>query len=268
MSYFHELSLSGAGARGAFQFAFAKTLIEAGYEFGHCSGVSAGAVNAYLLSTDDLSLGETVWLEEVPALFTRRDKIEAIARIILGKPSAFSEAVARRLVDRHVDFDRVKRNFAVWFVDYSGELVGIGTKYIPNTEQLRNFIRASFAIPGVFPPVEYAYSTGGDYIDLIDAGVRAMIPPAYFNPITRLIVTAKTDLDDFFPSRGGGVLQSALRAYDMMSAEISRNDLEGRDYVSPLSALPGAFDFSREAVEESWRVGLETAKAWLQGQGK
>ncbi len=267
MKYIHEVSLSGAGARGAFQFAFVRELLAAGYEIGHFSGVSAGAVNAYLLSIEDEELGKRVWLEEIPALFTRRDKIEAAARIILSKPSAFSQAVAERLVDRHVELWKVKRNFAVWFVDYAGELHGVSTREITDTEQLRNFIRASFAIPGIFPSVEYAYTKHRDFTELMDAGVRAMIPPSYFAAVTRLVVTVKTDLDSFFPAASGGVLQSLLRAYDMMSAEISRNDLEGRDYVSPIAALPGAFDFRAESIADSYRIGVETAKVWLKGQG-
>lgn len=264
MKKFPELALSGGAARGAYQFALVKTLIENGYEFGHISGTSIGAINAYLLSSDLLDTGEYIWKEEVPKLFGRREKIQAIFRGATMKEGLFSPEPISSMLNRFVSLKAVQKPFTAYCVDAEGAVIGFRSTAFTNDAQLCEALRGAIAIPGIFPPVNYVYNLTGEYNQLIDAGVRALIPPPSDIGKKRMVVTVRNNLSkiDYFP--GGTWIDSLLRTYDLMTGEIARGDLLPDDVViSPVPELSEPYDFSREAIERNWRIGVEQARIMI-----
>ena len=259
MRKYPELALSGGAARGAYQFALVKTLIENGYEFGHISGTSIGAINAYLLSSDLLDTGEYIWKEEVPKLFGRREKIQAIFRGATMKDGLFSPEPITSMLNRFVNLKAIRKPFTAYCVDAEGSVIGFRSNMFTNDDQLREALRGAVAIPGVFPPVNYVYNLEGEYNQLIDAGVRALIPP-YDIGKKRMVVTVRNDLSkiDYYP--GGTWIDNLLRTYELMTGEIARGDLLPDDLViSPTPELSPPYDFTLQAIERNWNIGVEQA---------
>ena len=60
------LVISGGGAKGAYSFGALKALRECGIEFEAVSGTSAGALNAAIWSTGEISVGESLWRQMAP----------------------------------------------------------------------------------------------------------------------------------------------------------------------------------------------------------
>lgn len=260
MRKYPELALSGGAARGAYQFALIKTLIENGYEFGHISGTSIGAINAYLLSSDLLDTGEYIWKEEVPKLFGRREKIQAIFRGVTMKDGLFSPESISSMLERFVNLKAIRKPFTAYCVDAEGSVVGFRSSSFTNDDQLCESLRGAIAIPGIFPPVNYVYNLEGEFNQLIDAGVRALIPPHSEPGKKRMVVTVRNDLSKFEYYPGGTWIDNLLRTYELMTGEIARGDLLPNDFVvSPTPELSPPYDFTLQAIERNWKIGVEQA---------
>ena len=113
--------------------------------------------------------------------------------------------------------------------------------------------------------MDYVYAIGGDHEWLVDAGIKAAVPPPQYPGQKRLVVTTKNDIEEPEPLNGGSWFQNFLRAFDEMLAEIARNDLQESDeVVNPITKLPPAFDFSAESVLLSYQIGVEQALNYIQ----
>ena len=265
MKRIEELALGGGAGRGAFQFAFVRTLVENGYRFEHISGTSAGAVNAYLIGAELYETGEYIWKEEVPRLIGRLEKIGAAFRGIAQSESLFSNVRIWDLLQRFVFLDKLSIPITVYTVDSQGDVIGWDSRQFTNEDQFRKAIMGAAAIPGIFPAVDYVYALGGDHEWLVDAGIKAAVPPPQYPGQKRLVVTTKNDIEEPEPFNGGSWLQNFLRAFDEMLAEIARNDLQESDeVVNPITKLPPAFDFSAESVLLSYQIGVEQALNYIQ----
>lgn len=158
------LSLTGGGARGAYQAGVAAGLSELLIEFGYqqrlpiqsLSGVSAGAINAAYLAAGKGNFSQTstdlsnLWSSLTPDQVYRTD-IVSIGKIGLGWVrdftfgAAFKTKVADDLLDatplnvlirKNINFDGIQQN-----ID-SGELIGVAcTAYSYGTRKTVNFLQ-------------------------------------------------------------------------------------------------------------------------------
>lgn len=267
---------SGGGAYGAFQVGVIKSLVEKGHCWDTVAGVSVGGINAAML-----------------AMYAPKDQRQAAAELerfwlgIKGNDSvyvnwwcgpaaalwtggAFDTAPLDRLVKKTFDLKRVitsKVRLAVGAVALStGEY-----RYVPCTADTKNFadwIMASAAMPGIFPPREIS----GDR--WIDGGVRDATPVSDVLRQTTghvdVILTgplgkpvAPMNVKSF-----ASVVNVAMRAIQILADEVFQEDIESLTaeeraritVYAPKEHLPyDAFDFNPKHIRDSIDLGYRSA---------
>jgi NTE family protein len=148
--------LSGGGSLGAVQVGMLRALVERGITPDLLVGTSAGALNAAFIAGHgatptgvDALAG--VWRGlRAPALFPF-DPRSALAALAGRRSAIFSDRGLRRLLDRHLTFDRLE--------DAAVPLVVVATDLLTGREvalvegEARDAVLASCALPAVFPSV-------------------------------------------------------------------------------------------------------------------
>ena len=259
------LVLSGGGAMGIFQVGCLRALLAADetLDFDFFVGVSAGAINAAMLVqapmrdgcgsptsraalVDQLDALEAMWrtVESPADIYSGRVEpgVGTLLKIVLGKDSLVDAGPIRRMIDRNISTRRAlasNRGLHIGTTSLrSGEYVGfeIGTGSSPPNLDLVTAVKASSAVPGVFPPVRY-----GDDL-LVDGAVRENTPLslAFAQRPTDEIVAIQTkpvggriDYEEFEVSRAGlfsggkNALDVLVRSARIMSEEIQKDDVLG-----------------------------------------
>ena len=266
MKHIEELALGGGAARGSYQFAFVRTLMEeGGYKIDHISGVSAGALNAYQLSAGMTDRGEYIWKEEIPTIIGRLDKLMIPIRVLLRRDAMFSNFRIWDMLQRFVDLKSCKIPITIYTVNEQGHVIGWDNNEFTDDDEFRKVIMGAAAIPVMFPPVPYAWSMKRDENWLVDAGIRAAIPPPQYPGQQRTVITTKNDIEEPEVFSGGTWFRAFLRSFDAMTAEIGRGDLQTTDWlVNPPARLPAAFDFSPESIAKSYEIGRQQALRLLE----
>lgn len=167
------VAFGGGGLRGIGTVGMALELLKRGIAVDAWTGVSTGAIQAGFLAQAPLQLSEQqvqvaqlaqLWrgLTEAPV---SGGTIEAVLRVIFGKPSLHRANALRALLAQHI----IKAPQAPLEIGAcslaSGQYVGLRPTSV---EALRDAIVASAAVPGIFPPV------GRD--GLVDGGVVHVAP--------------------------------------------------------------------------------------------
>src|SRR4051794_18549096 len=160
--------LSGGGSLGAVQVGMVQALAAADIRPDLLVGTSAGALNAGFLAGhgfDEAALRE---LEGVWSRLRRRDvfPVEPLRVVVAAAgaaPSLCSPHALRRLVERHVTFDRLEDASVPLHVVATD--VRSGEEVVLGHGDAVDAIAASAAVPAVFPSVEV------EGRDLVDGGI-------------------------------------------------------------------------------------------------
>ena len=160
--------LSGGGSLGAVQVGMMQALADRGLAPDFLVGTSAGALNAAFVAGRGAGEAALRELEGVWTGLRRRDvfPLEPVRVLVAaagGAPSLCSPNALRRLVDRHVAFDRLEEARVPLHVVTTD--VRSGEEVVLSRGDAVDAIVASAAIPAVFPSVLV------DGRDLVDGGI-------------------------------------------------------------------------------------------------
>ena len=178
------IALGGGAARGWAHIGVLKTLIEAGLEPDIVAGTSIGAVAGACYVTNKLST-----LEDFANGLTRRRVFGFLDFNFAGSGLITGQRLSSRLENHLQDFhiERLDRRF----VAVATEL-GTGHEVWLNKGSLVNALRASFALPGIFRPVQI----NGRW--LIDGALVNPIPVSVCRALGARIVIAVNLGGDLF----------------------------------------------------------------------
>lgn len=160
--------LSGGGSLGAVQVGMLQALAARGIEPDLLIGTSAGALNAVFVAGHGLSDASLQELARIWAGLRRRDVFPLqparLANAAIGRAASLCpNDPLRRLINDHVDFDRLEN------ADVSVHVVATdvrsGEEVLLSSGDPVDAVLASTAIPAVFPSVRVGER------DLIDGGV-------------------------------------------------------------------------------------------------
>jgi len=266
------LVLSGGGVRGIFQAGAIGRLVEReGIPWSVLTGVSAGAINAFLVAQDRVKEMEHLWVRQVengltafrsrldlanlalhalaPGLLTYAD-IQALDGMydnseLLEILEPFAAGLTGRLqsLGRHLRIGIVCLQ--------TGEYLSVDPARHVDATEIARLVLASTAIPLAFDPVELTVELPGARCSsrrcqFADGGARNITPLADAISAAR---EAEMDLDGidvvqclpWDPSGLGhevhGLLDIGLRAEEILTNEIYRNDLELFLQANALTAL-------------------------------
>ncbi len=164
------LVLGGGGGRGAAQLGILRALADWGVRPDACVGTSVGALNAAVAAAlplpEAVDALERIWASPETRAVFRTHPLRIALNRALRRPWLYSGASIAELVDFAMEMVGVRR-----FEDLSRPLriivtdLASGEPVVISRGPLRDPLRASCAVPLVFPPVEL-----GDR-DYVDGGV-------------------------------------------------------------------------------------------------
>jgi len=197
--YKHALVLSGGGAKGAFQIAAVRQLLEEhGFEdsatgqhhFDIITGVSVGALNGALLAMHAQKKLYALW-----DLVVQNGKEEILTSSAIRENGAFNwwgviwNALGASIASNKPLHDKLKKHIKLEYfknsnvvnkfgaVDLkSGKYEALGNKEFERDEDFQNWILASSAMPIFWEPVEHVRSTRGNFNMIVDGGIRDNSP--------------------------------------------------------------------------------------------
>jgi NTE family protein len=250
--------LSGGGSLGAVQVGMLQALGADGVRPDLLLGTSVGALNAsyvagHGMETDALAELASIWIalrrRDVFPLQAARLGSAAIGRA----PSLFSQEALRRLISRHVAFDKLEN--AAIPVHVVATDVRSGEEVLLSDGDPVAAVLASAAIPAIFPPVRI-----GDR-DLMDGGIAD-------NAAVSQAVALGADVVYVLPSGYACALErapstalaSALQALSLMIEQrlilevahfATRADIRVLPPLCPLSVAASDFRHAAQLIERS-----------------
>jgi NTE family protein len=198
------IALGGGAARGWAHIGVLKSLIAAGLEPDIVAGTSIGAVAGACYITGRLNA-----LEDFACALTRRRIFGFLDINFAGSGLITGQRLNARLEHHLRDFtiERLERKF----VAVATEL-GTGHEVWLNKGSLVNALQASFALPGIFRPVQI----NGRW--LIDGALVNPIPVSVCRALGARIVVAVNLSNDIF-SKGGVIPNQEALAEPSLAAE-------------------------------------------------
>lgn len=298
------LILSGGNALGAFQGGVYEALHEAGFEPDWIVGTSIGAINGALVAGSEpgrrvaalrrfwsppFEAAGAVWpfapdtLRRTAAaswtLAAGRSGLFGPALSGSGGPAVYETGALRRTLLEAVDFDRLNGGRC----RYTATAVDLETGddiLLDSTERRigADHVRASAALPALFPPVEI------DGRWLVDGGISANLAlDAFFaDPPARPVLVIAVDLLPLAQRLPRTVGEAGSRMQDLLYAAQSRRSLVRWRERYAGHGEPGiafarlaysrqedevvgkALDFSAASVEVRWQRGRAQAEALLE----
>ncbi|WP_193227732.1 patatin-like phospholipase family protein [Aureimonas psammosilenae] len=297
------LILSGGNALGAFQAGVYEALHEAGLEPDWIVGTSIGAINGALIAgTEPARRVEALrafWRSPFDGGFgwtfasdTFRRTAAANWTVAVGRSGLFGPVLSgtagpaiyetqqlRRTLLASVDFDRLNTGgcrYTATAVDLeSGEDVAFDSA---ERRVEADHVRASAALPVLFPPVEI------DGRWMVDGGVSAnlALDPFFVTPPVRATFCIAVDLLPLAQRRPRTIGEAGSRMQDLLFAAQSRHALaRWRDayashgepgitfakltYARQEDEIVGkALDYSATTLETRWQRGRDEAESLLQ----
>lgn len=156
--------LGGGASLGAHQVGALKLLEEQGVEPDAIVGSSIGVLNACLYASGGVELLESVWTG-VRTLGMLRPSLRH--NPVTGL-SFFSADPFARAVEPHIDFEALRRSpleLSFILLNLSrGRGEFFSNQHVKDLDEMRQLVRAGYALPGVFPPVRFRgdwYADGG-----------------------------------------------------------------------------------------------------------
>lgn len=152
----YALALSGGAALGAYQAGALRAFFEAGLDIRYVAGSSVGALNGYLAATGEIDEMLSFWKNiDQKRLIT----INSFTKLFFSAmPSLLTDEMQRQLVEKHArvaNLVQAKREFFCSAISINtGKLYFFEANKAESDRQLQDYILASAAVPGVFPPVQ------------------------------------------------------------------------------------------------------------------
>ncbi|MBD2840891.1 patatin-like phospholipase family protein [Erythrobacter rubeus] len=229
--------LSGGGAKGAFQVGVLDALIrEKGVDFETAVGTSTGAIQAAAVAQDDIGRLIDFWRGLTSESSIYRKRGGTLLAAITGKDSIYSTGPLRSLLDQFIDDAAIRatgKNLRLAVVNLTnGELRIVGE----NADGIANWVYASSAMPFFFPPLE-TRSALGVREQWVDGGVRDVTPldaGLAERPRAILVVRASARPAPDEAKKYDNLLEIALRSVDLLSREVSQNDIKNVDLINAL----------------------------------
>lgn len=152
----YGIALSGGAALGSYQAGALRAFYEAGLDIRCVAGSSIGALNGYLAATRDIDRMIAFWKNiDQKRLIT----IQSFTKLFFSaSTSLLTDQIQRKLVEDTVNLAALQKSG----ITYICAAISINTgklHYFRGNEaqtdrQLRDYVLASAAVPGVFPPVQ------------------------------------------------------------------------------------------------------------------
>lgn len=284
------LVLSGGGGKGAFQVGAEKYLREEkGYRWNVISGVSIGAINGAFMAMGAHARLEELWNTVTPQMvFGKRIKLRAAAGFVRGRPSLFNldgmDAILR-------DFDPAKMTTPL-IVGAVSLITGEFVAFRSTHPDFNSAIRASAALPLIFPPVDVSK----DHLAMVDGGTRNLTPLGTVlgdEPDEIVVISCSSRAALKVRAAPKTAIAISQRAFEIAMHQIFINDLgkfdrmnrlvaqaeaqgavlrnnDGRPFrrypltiIEPDERLGETTDFSRQAALRALEAGWEKAKKIL-----
>lgn len=274
------LVASGGGEKGSFEVGVLERWIgEEGRDYDFFAGVSVGAINTSKLA--EAPPGELKdWLAKLHQFWDNISNDEVWKwwfgwyLAALWKPSIYNSAPLRELLRKNLDPDLLKvsgRQLRVLAVSWDNGEIHTGTEM---DDDIADWVAASASFPVFLTPVEMHGQRW------TDGGVRTVTPlgeaiRAGCDEID-VVMCSNPNLPDNWVSEGKTSIDYALRAVDMMSTEIIRNDLQVCGLKNEIAKLGGKYkhvkirlvqpvrpletkslDFNQEAIQKMIARGYE-----------
>lgn len=171
--------LSGGAARGAVQVGMMQTLIEGGIVPAGLVGTSVGSLNAAFMGwqpgkarVDELA---ERWLRMRTKDIFPGGNLTRIAHLAQGHPYLFSSDALNTLIRTWIPVSRLEELTVPVRVTTTALATNAATYH--SRGPINRILRASAAVPGVFPPVGLPDGDGG-LTTHVDGGVADLIPVA------------------------------------------------------------------------------------------
>jgi NTE family protein len=152
----YALALSGGAALGAYQVGALRAINDAGLDIRYIAGSSVGALNGLLAA-----IGK---LDDLLAFWQNLDQrklitVNSVTKLLFsGTPSILSDDMQRQIVEQFGHVESLRKSgirFMCTAISLnSGELRYFQGSEAKTDKELQQFILASAAVPGVFPPVD------------------------------------------------------------------------------------------------------------------
>lgn len=282
------LVLSGGGSKGAFQAGALAYLYEKEYTYDSVYGVSVGALNGYMVASNNFHLMAEIWQNISNNQVYTPPSFMSYVKLIWGAKGLYSNEPLRELLKAYVALKDLSVPFYAGFVDLAdkGWVLSKINDLITDSAAV-NHILASTTMPIIWPPVN------GDWVD---GGVRNVVP---------LADAAKADVEEIVfiscspvanidrPDVADGtknIIDVIKKTLSVMVDEISTNDVDntlrinelvkqadeqglmllkkdGTPYkyinikvIRPDHNLHDTLDFSQQSVSTAWNYGYDKAQ--------
>ncbi len=222
----YALALSGGAALGAYQAGAIRAFFEAGLNIRSVAGSSVGALNGYLTATGEIDEMLSFWQNiDQKKLIT----INSFTKLFFSAmPSLLTDEMQRRLVEKHARVEnlvRAKREFICSAISInSGKLFFFEGNKAKSDKELQDYILASAAVPGVFPPVQIGHELFMDgglirntpiealYRKNVDAVIGISMEPETYpeEPLKNTGQIALRTLSIFFRAQASDAVDRAL----------------------------------------------------------
>lgn len=272
------LALSGGGIRGIAHAGVIKALEEKNIEITHIGGTSAGSVIAALYAIGYGPDNMYTLFKRYGKMFTNLDHItisKEIKNFLLRKKiktSGFNAGENFEDLYNNLAFPKgikkltdVRMPIVMPTVD-----INTSTKYILSSIEnksknwitdisLGEAVRASSSFPGVYKPFKYKGHL------FVDGGLLENIPVNEIKLLGAEKVIAVKFSNNAKQDKSNAI-DIAIKALDIMGDEISKNDLDGSDYVItiPVDGV-GILDLGK--IEYCFNKGYEITKEFLEENG-
>ncbi len=278
-----SVALGGGGARGLAHLGVMKAIEESTFEVDHISGTSIGALAGAMVATRANHAaveGDVLEFIASPA-FQKRQKqmagsghsdssivnpagwIRRLRKVIsvqktmtraLRGVAVLPESTLRHAIDSlipDVNIEDLETSLSIVAVDILS-----GQRVVITEGSLRNAVRASASIPGVFPPVPW------DNMLLADIGVYESIPTItakqYGSDLTLAVDVSHGDLKI---DGCRNILEVFHRVQELAEHQIRQHALHHADHVvRPTVGRRGRFDFSmpEQVIEIGYKAATQT----------
>lgn len=226
--------LAGGGSLGAVEVGMLRALAAAGVRPDLIVGASAGAINGAHFAGDP-SVAGVAKLEQIWRHVNRRDVMPLgwrdLLRIALHRDYMVDPSGLRRLLERHLGYRRLEDAALPVHVVATDRL--LGTEVVISSGPVVDAVRASTAIPGVFPPVTI------DGRELIDGGVANNTPISTAIRLgARRLVVLPTGFACALKRVPTSAIAQALHALSLLVARQLVHDIERYRGVAALHVVP------------------------------
>lgn len=234
------LVLAGGGSKGAFEVGAIGYLVqEAGLDFDIYLGTSVGALNAGILAQSrnyrelyqQVNLLKELWLNIKGSRTLYHKNLFGVFSLLF-KDSLYNPEGLKHLIKQYIDPERLFKNRTrilkvATVAAETGELLYADNRSPELRKDILSYILASASIPLFFPAVKI---NGKHWYD---GGLRDITPlgAVFRERPDEIVVILTFPIDQqltpvLSPTKHQGALGSLLRALEIMSNEISANDLQ------------------------------------------